>query len=678
MKQHEFLYMIGIRKIIGILACFIFPTSTLCADYFTENGINYQVISSSDKTVRVGYHIKNGNSTTIGTALSNVNTTGTITIPMSVRGYTPIEIDGSAFANRNISEIIIPSTIVSIKDHAFSNCTYLNKVTLPSSITEIGQYAFSDCTNLKEITIPESVSKLEWGVFRNCTSLTDIHLPETLKEINSYAFYACTSLQKISFPRALEKIQNNAFQATSLVQIVIPQSIKYLSLSFENCRTLVSVTIEENINNLWQMMTAFRNCKSLKHIYSKDKLNNFSSYSENFGDISSDARLYVPLGTKSKYLSTTGWKSVAHTAEVRGDVIFVLNNHSDSNEVIEYMVVNSDKREVQLGAETFNAISSDQTSFDIPSTIIQGEEYKVVAIGDNAFLNCSSLESIRIPSSVCQISSAFLGCTNLRSVYIDNRHPSEIETNANCFEGIPDDAILYVPAGTKRKYEEIESWNIFSQIIEVSPISLGETSTTVGSNAHLPIVLNSNEEISGLQFGITLPEGFSVVEQDGEAKVSLTDRTKGMSVMSRKDPEAENSYLFVLFSLDGKPITGTEGAILNVSIKCGSNVEIGKYIPQIKDIYMVTSAFETLNPAESESELTINDYLFGDVNNEGSITAQDASLVQQLVAGKISSTTDGIVSDAADVNGDGEVTAQDASLIQQHVAGKIDISTINH
>ena len=93
---------------------------------------------------------------------------------------------------------------------------------------------------------------------------------------------------------------------------------------------------------------------------------------------------------------------------------------------------------------------------------------------------------------------------------------------------------------------------------------------------------------------------------------------------------------------------------------------------------MVTSAFETLNPAESESELTINDYLFGDVNNEGSITAQDASLVQQLVAGKISSTTDGIVSDAADVNGDGEVTAQDASLIQQHVAGKIDISTINH
>ena len=70
-------------------------------------------------------------------------------------------------------------------------------------------------------------------------------------------------------------------------------------------------------------------------------------------------------------------------------------------------------------------------------------------------------------------------------------------------------------------------------------------------------------------------------------------------------------------------------------------------------------------------------YMIGDVNGDGSITAQDASLVQQLVAKKVTAATEGIVYEAADVNGDGAVTAQDASLIQQHVAKKIDLSTIN-
>lgn len=57
----------------------------------------------------------------------------------------------------------------------------------------------------------------------------------------------------------------------------------------------------------------------------------------------------------------------------------------------------------------------------------------------------------------------------------------------------------------------------------------------------------------------------------------------------------------------------------------------------------------------------------GDINSDGEVTAQDASLVQQYVAGKITLVDESI----ADVNNDGKVDAQDASLIQQYVAGKI-------
>ena len=60
----------------------------------------------------------------------------------------------------------------------------------------------------------------------------------------------------------------------------------------------------------------------------------------------------------------------------------------------------------------------------------------------------------------------------------------------------------------------------------------------------------------------------------------------------------------------------------------------------------------------------------GDLNGDGQLTAQDASLMLQHVAGK--TPIDENTLKAADINGDGEVTAQDASLILQKVAGKID------
>ena len=59
----------------------------------------------------------------------------------------------------------------------------------------------------------------------------------------------------------------------------------------------------------------------------------------------------------------------------------------------------------------------------------------------------------------------------------------------------------------------------------------------------------------------------------------------------------------------------------------------------------------------------------GDVNCDGLITAQDASIVLQSIAGKKELSTG--QTGAADVNGDGNITAQDASLILQYVAGKI-------
>ena len=82
----------------------------------------------------------------------------------------------------------------------------------------------------------------------------------------------------------------------------------------------------------------------------------------------------------------------------------------------------------------------------------------------------------------------------------------------------------------------------------------------------------------------------------------------------------------------------------------------------------VVSSYDGCKP--SAATFTAKALVLGDVNGDAQVTAQDASLVLQHVAGKVDLEGADLV--AADVNADGNVTAQDASLILQKVAGKAD------
>ena len=85
--------------------------------------------------------------------------------------------------------------------------------------------------------------------------------------------------------------------------------------------------------------------------------------------------------------------------------------------------------------------------------------------------NCTGLTSITIPNSVTSIGDwAFSECTGLTSVISLIEEPFEI--NENTFYNRVEDhdefttATLYVPAGTKSKYESTPAWNMFKNIVE--------------------------------------------------------------------------------------------------------------------------------------------------------------------------------------------------------------------
>ncbi|MDY6230065.1 MAG: leucine-rich repeat protein [Prevotella sp.] len=121
---------------------------------------------------------------------------------------------------------------------------------------------------------------------------------------------------------------------------------------------------------------------------------------------------------------------------------------------------------------------------------------------------CTGLTEITIPNSVTSIGNyAFSYCTGLTSVISLIEEPFEISENV--FENWFTDhdkfttATLYVPAGTKEKYESTPAWNKFANIVE--GIENAIKSVETGAQAEETVRYNvGGQRISTPQKGLNI------------------------------------------------------------------------------------------------------------------------------------------------------------------------------
>ena len=90
-----------------------------------------------------------------------------------------------------ITNLVIPNSVTSIVDYAFSGCSGLTSVTIPNSVTSIGNSAFRYCSGLTSITIPNSVTSIGYYAFCRCEGLTSVTIPNSVTSIGSGAFSDC-------------------------------------------------------------------------------------------------------------------------------------------------------------------------------------------------------------------------------------------------------------------------------------------------------------------------------------------------------------------------------------------------------------------------------------------------------------------------------------------------------
>lgn len=122
-----------------------------------------------------------------------------------------VEIPSGKFQKSSIESVIIPNSVTTIKDGAFSECKLLVDITIGNRVHTIERSAFMNDTALQVVQLPASMRTIGASAFLGCFHLTYLTIKEGLTTIEESAFSGCSSLCGIYLPSTLTYIGNNAF-----------------------------------------------------------------------------------------------------------------------------------------------------------------------------------------------------------------------------------------------------------------------------------------------------------------------------------------------------------------------------------------------------------------------------------------------------------------------------------
>ena len=103
----------------------------------------------------------------------------------------------------NADDVVVPQEIMQIGASAFFN-RRLRHISLPSSLCAIGECAFMWCINLEDIILPAGVRTINVSTFAGCNSLKKVVRNEGLRVIDHYKIRDFTSHEEPVIPPCLD------------------------------------------------------------------------------------------------------------------------------------------------------------------------------------------------------------------------------------------------------------------------------------------------------------------------------------------------------------------------------------------------------------------------------------------------------------------------------------------
>ncbi len=111
-----------------------------------------------------------------------------LTVPATIDGANVVMIDSGAFSgNSVIKNVVLPSTVTTIKSEAFNACVNLKSIQMKGVLT-ISEKAFYDCTALDTATVGDTLTTIDTNAFANCSALKEFYFGDSITSIGDNAF----------------------------------------------------------------------------------------------------------------------------------------------------------------------------------------------------------------------------------------------------------------------------------------------------------------------------------------------------------------------------------------------------------------------------------------------------------------------------------------------------------
>ena len=277
-------------------------------------------------------------------------------------------LDVRVFLNHVADEELVFPSYVNYNGRAFTVMTVgSNKSSFSEGYGKKGSYE-----NVKKIKLPTKIYDIGDFAFYNATNLAEIDIPPRVTEIRRNAFYGCEKLKDITLPDSLYWLGRQAFYGCpALKEVVLPAKLTILEGgAFAGCNNLSSITVAPGNEN-------------------------FQSPSGSNVVLNRDGTVLLTGCSNSKIPSTV--KEIDNYA-FRGFSALASMDIPQGVEIIGYKTFADCENLKKVNFEPNAVLSS---------------------VGESAFSNCTSLESIDLPASVRSIGSyAFEGCRGLKSIIL--------------------------------------------------------------------------------------------------------------------------------------------------------------------------------------------------------------------------------------------------------------------
>lgn len=281
-----------------------------------------------------------------------------------------------------------------------------------------------------------TVTSMQEQTFYFNSDITSIVMPSTIKEIPDMAFYYCKNLKSIVWPDQLTSIGKQAFYYTAIDSLFLPGKVETLSQkAFSTCINLKYVELPKSLKAIGE-----------KAFYNDGRIHQVKSYIEepfaipenvffvntSEGEMFGWGDLYVPAGTKEKYLATTGWNGFSkieemepenpepETPDYKDGELFTAK--TPEGVTMTFMVISAAdkicKTYSRWGTDILSTCIDESTTgtVTIPSEV---NGFKVVEIGEWTLRMLNGLTAINISDGITTIGrDAIALCDNITSITI--------------------------------------------------------------------------------------------------------------------------------------------------------------------------------------------------------------------------------------------------------------------